>query len=77
MLWKGLLGVLIRSMKSVLIIHPLYLILTIATGIYRVRTLSKYEQLANLWKNNSFIALSYIQKFGNIINFIINIYYRY
>lgn len=60
----GLIGVLIRSMKSVLLIHPIYFIITIITGIYRVRTLSKYEQLTNLWRYNSFVALSYIQKFG-------------
>jgi hypothetical protein len=60
----GLLGILIRTITFVLILHPIYMALTIAVGSYRVRHLSGSGTLSTLWKDNTFIALSIIQKFG-------------
>lgn len=60
----GLLGILIRAIAFVLILHPIYMALTISVGSYRVRHMSATGTLSNLWKDDTFIALSIIQKFG-------------
>ena len=60
----GLLGVLIRSISTVLILLPVYGIFTIAAGAYRVQRLSGSDTLNTLWQDNTFIALSSLQKIG-------------
>ena len=62
----GLLGILIRSITTVLLLHPIYMALTIAVGSYRVRILSGDGTLSTIWKNDTFITLSIIQKIGII-----------
>lgn len=58
----GLLGILIRTISIVLVFHPLYMALTIAVGAYRVRHLSGTGSLTSLWKDDTFITISFIQK---------------
>lgn len=65
----GLLGFLVKAIRLVLFIHPIYFALTVATGAYRINKLSSNEEsttnlLVELWKNNNFIALSFVQKMG-------------
>lgn len=60
----GLLGLLLKKFRSVLLIHPVYITLTIATGAYRVNHFSSGNTLATLWKDQSFFALSSIHKIG-------------
>lgn len=59
----GLIGILIHTIRYALMIQPLYIAFTIAVGAYRVRHLNYLnESLSDLWKNNTFIAISFIQK---------------
>jgi hypothetical protein len=76
----GLLGLLIKKFRSVLITHPIYLTLTIVAGIiiiiiiiiimniiigiYRVRYFMSGHTLDELWQYPSFIVLSILQKSG-------------
>jgi hypothetical protein len=60
----GLLGILVRTISFVLVLHPIYMALTIAVGSYRVRHLSGSGSLSTIWKDDVFIALSIIQKIG-------------
>lgn len=69
----GLLGLLIKKFRTVLAIHPLYFALTIATGAYRVRQFIMNATLSSIWQDNSFIALSYIQKFIAIPYYVLNL----
>eukprot|EP01035_Chromulina_nebulosa_P024422 gene24422-31801_t len=58
----GLLGVLMRTFRLVLIIHPIYFVLTLVTGAYRVRILNNEHLMSELWESGQFISLSYLQK---------------
>ena len=58
----GLLGVLIKKFRSVLLLHPIYFTITLIAGSYRLRQISESSFL-ELWnKNDSFLTLSVIQK---------------
>lgn len=63
----GLLGMLVRSIGIVLIFHPIYMAFTIGAGAYRVRHLSGTGTLDKLWKDDTFITISFIQKLGNVL----------
>jgi hypothetical protein len=69
----GLLGVLVRTLRFVLLLHPLYMALTIATGAYRVRKLSGTDTLSTIWVDDVFITLSFLQKCVAIPYYIFNI----
>lgn len=69
----GLLGLLIKKFRTVLAIHPLYFAITIATGSYRVRRFILSATLSSIWQDNSFITLSYIQKFVAIPYYVLNL----
>ena len=71
----GLLGILLRSISIVLISHPLYMALTIAVGAYRVRQMSGTGSLATLWKDDTFITISFIQKLRKFIFYIFHLSY--
>lgn len=62
----GLLGLLIKKFRVVLILHPIYVALTLAQGFYRVKQLSEGKTLAYLWMNSTYIVLSYLQKIGTL-----------
>lgn len=68
----GLLGLLVKKFRTVLIMHPIYLTLTIATGAYRVKQYSAGATLSTLWKDNTFIGLSYAQKIVAIPYYLLN-----
>jgi hypothetical protein len=69
----GLLGLLIKKFRTVLIFHPIYLALTLALGGYRVRLLTGGRALDSLWDINSFVVLSHIQKIVAIPYYLLNI----
>lgn len=63
----GLLGLLLKKFRAVLLVHPLYLAFTVAAGALRVRRLSNDEDgsgLVDLWGDDAFIAVSTIHKLG-------------
>ncbi len=67
----GLLGILIKTVRYVLILHPIYMAFTLAEGIYRVRQLSSGVQLSALWRNQTFISLCYIHKIGTFEMYVL------
>lgn len=69
----GLLGILIRSISTVLILQPIYGIFTIAAGAYRVQRLSGSDTLNDLWQDDTFIALSTLQKIVAVPYYFANI----
>jgi hypothetical protein len=69
----GLLGMLIKKFRTVLVVHPIYFALTIATGAYRVRKFINSATLFAIWHDQSFIALYYIQKFISIPYYMLNL----
>lgn len=62
----GLIGYLLKKFQSVLIIHPVYFTITIIDIAFRLYISggSSSNELLTLWRSNSFIVVSYIQKFG-------------
>lgn len=60
----GLLGLLVKKFRTVLMIHPVYIALTIATGAYRVTHYGRGKSLNMLWRDDRFVAISYTQKCG-------------
>jgi hypothetical protein len=60
----GLLGLLVKKFRLVLLVHPLYLALTIAAGTLRVRRLAADGDVAALQRDSSFVAVSAVQKIG-------------
>lgn len=69
----GLLGLLIKKFRTVLLVHPIYFALTIACGAYRVRSFINNATLSTIWKDTSFISLSYIQKILAIPYYLLNL----
>lgn len=61
----GLLGLLLQKFKLVLLMHPIYIALTIATGVVRVnKIVNQNLTLEKLWRDSSFVVLSTVQKIG-------------
>lgn len=59
----GLLGLLLKKFRFVLIFHPIYIAITIATGAQRVRHLTVIgSSLETLYKYPTFARLSIAQK---------------
>jgi hypothetical protein len=58
----GLLGVLLKKFRLMLITYPIYLGLTIAVGAYRIRKLGSDYDLIALWYDPIFVFLTTIQK---------------
>ena len=61
----GLLGLLMKKFRLALLMHPLYLGLTIAAGALRVQQLSNGGDIVGLQNNSAFIAVSAVQKIGS------------
>lgn len=69
----GLLGVLMKKFRSVLILHPIYFIITIVTGTYRLTEINDHS-FVHLWlKDDSFMALSMMHKLVSIPYYLFNI----
>jgi hypothetical protein len=64
----GLLGVLLKKFRMVLLLHPVYMSMTLVTGAIRIRKLGDDYDLVKLWRDDGFIALSVIQKCGEIFD---------
>jgi Transmembrane protein 138 len=69
----GLLGLLVKKFRSVLIFHPIYVALTLACGLYRVNRFSSGEVLSVIWRDQKFVGLSCIQKIVAIPYYVLNI----
>eukprot|EP01038_Epipyxis_sp_PR26KG_P012374 gene12374-16598_t len=71
----GLLGILAKIVRNVLIVQSIYIALTVVTGSYRVNRISNHTSLeiADLWRDNSFIALSHLQKIAAIAYYVVTI----
>jgi Transmembrane protein 138 len=64
----GLLGLLLRKFRIVLIAHPLYVCVTLTTGLVRVqRIMNRGYNVEALWRDNTFIWLSSVQKTGALM----------
>lgn len=66
----GLLGILLKKFRFVLLTHPLYIILTAVEGAYRISKLGSDYDLVELWYDPSFVFLSAIQKCCKLSHFI-------
>ena len=61
----GLLGLLMKKFRTVLLFQPIYIAITIASGSLRVRHLSvPGNSLYTLYQYNAFISISLVQKIG-------------
>jgi hypothetical protein len=60
----GLLGILIKKFRSVLLLQALYVTLTLITGAYRIYLLGVNYDLVKLWEHDEFVAVSLIHKCG-------------
>jgi hypothetical protein len=65
----GLLGLLIKKFRLVLIFQPIYMAITIATGALRVRHLTTLgNNLNTLYAYKTFTRLSIAQKISTLLN---------
>ena len=64
----GLLGLLMKKFRTVLIFHPIYIAITVASGALRVKHLSIVgNSLATLYRYDAYTRLSIIQKIGELL----------
>ena len=64
----GLLGLLIKKFQTVLLFHPLYIAITIASGSLRVQHLSvEGNSLSSLYRYDTYVRISMVQKIGELI----------
>lgn len=69
----GLLGVLMQTVRSTLIMHPIYVTMTLVTGLRRARNYRRGDNLNDLWHDNTFFALSVVHKLIAAIYYVMNI----
>lgn len=58
----GLLGLLLKKFRVVLLMQPVYIAITLVTGAFRVRHFGAGNSLNEIWKNKNYIQLSTAQK---------------
>ena len=64
----GLLGLLIKKFQTVLLFHPLYIAITIASGSLRVQHLSvEGNSLSSLYRYDTYVRMSMVQKICKLI----------
>ena len=64
----GLIGLLVKNFQTVLLFHPLYIAITIASGSLRVRHLSiAGNSLSSLYRYDAYTRISMVQKIGKLI----------
>ena len=69
----GLLGILIKKFRYVLILQPIYICFTLVTGVYRIKRLGDGYDLVGLWKKDElFLLLSTFHKCVPIIYYVAN-----
>jgi hypothetical protein len=69
----GLLGVLLQAIQSTLILHPIYVVLTLVTGLRRVRHFNDGNGLNELWHDSTFFGLTVVHKMTAIVYYVMNI----
>lgn len=69
----GLLGFLLKRFWGVLLCHPMYWLITLASGIYRAQKLSGGNNITKLWNDDRFIFLSISQKLIAAVYYLYNI----
>ncbi|KUF78892.1 hypothetical protein AM587_10005846 [Phytophthora nicotianae] len=70
----GLFGMLYSHFRLVLLVHPLYICLTIILGIVRMNLLSLGNAHADIWDVQGYAALSGIHKIGALCYYACSIY---
>ena len=69
----GLLGILVQKFRFVLILHPIYFVMTIVAGSYRLTKIND-QSFLYLWKDDrTFLTLSVMQKLISIPYYLFNI----
>lgn len=60
----GLLGVIMKKFRAVLLLHPIYLGFTLAIGVYRVNKLDvdAGKLIVDMWSDDYYVAMSILQK---------------
>lgn len=70
----GLLGVLMKKFRAVLLLHPIYFGFTMIVGVYRVEALDEGNiGMSDLWRDQSYIALSIVHKIVAILYYLFNL----
>jgi hypothetical protein len=69
----GLLGVLMQAVQSTLLLHPIYVVLTLVTGLRRVKHFNRGDGLNELWHDNTFFGLTVVHKMVAILYYVMNI----
>jgi hypothetical protein len=70
----GLLGVIMKKFRAVLLLHPIYLGFTLAIGIYRVNKLDANTGtlIVDMWSDRTYIGLSIMQKLVAVPYYLFN-----
>jgi hypothetical protein len=58
----GLLGLLIKKFKTVLIVHPIYVTMTIVCGALKLSLFNEGKNISELWTDSGFAFASHFQK---------------
>ena len=69
----GLLGLLMKKFRLVLLMQPIYIMITLLAGAFRVRRLQYGDTFLKLWRNQTFIQLSSAQKVIAIPYYLLNL----
>ncbi len=69
----GLLIFLVKKFRGVLGMHVIYMACTVACGAYRVRMFNAGDSVKDLWLDNTFVALSCVQKLVAVPYYALNI----
>ena len=69
----GLLGLLLKKFRAVLLFQPIYIALTIWLGLTRTERLGKSDAFSELWTDKNFAALVIIHKMAALLYYVVNI----
>lgn len=71
----GLLNILIRKTRVIIVIQSIYFLLSILTGSYRLNYFDTDQTAYYLATNDGFVSLSMIQKIAAVVYYVANVYY--
>ncbi|OWY95771.1 Transmembrane protein [Phytophthora megakarya] len=71
---SGLFSMLYSQFRLVLLVHPVYICLTIILGITRMKLLSSGVDHVDIWDTQGYAAFSGIHKIGALCYYACNIY---
>jgi hypothetical protein len=70
----GMLGLLLRKFRLVLMFHPIYIAFTLAAGLVRTqRIVNQSYTLSMVWNDDTFAVLSSLQKVVGVIYSVLNL----